>query len=196
MPFILDHNLLFVHIPKTGGSSVEVKFGIDKQNRDECYSHTEEKINNIIFAPQHYTPDLIEKFYPELYNKCKKFTIVRNPYTKMISEFMYREGEFTPDKFHDFVRRIPLQLTDHNLPQKRYFNNNILYSQILRFEHLKEDFECLAWANNFSPILPHENKNKHNVNSVDLVKEIKRETLVLLNKYYAEDFEYFNYEMI
>jgi hypothetical protein len=102
--------------------------------------------------------------------------------------------EFTPDKFHNFVKRIPLQITDHNLPQKRYFNNNILYSQILRFEHLKEDFECLAWANNFSSSLPHENKSNNNTS--ELVSEIKRETLDLLNNYYAEDFEYLNYEMI
>ena len=174
MPFILDHNLLFVHIPKTGGSSIEKKFDIDKQKRDECFSYTEQLYNNIIFAPQHFTPDLIEKHYPELYNKCKKFTVVRNPYTKMISEFIYREGEFTPDKFHNFVKRIPLQITDHNLPQKRYFNNNIFYSQVLRFEHLKSGFEILAESNNFSPSLPHENKS--NINTSELVSEIKRET--------------------
>tara|TARA_B100000214_G_C23970334_1_gene629786 strand:+ start:284 stop:868 length:585 start_codon:yes stop_codon:yes gene_type:complete len=194
MPFILDHNLLFVHIPKTGGSSIEKKFDIDKQKRDECFSYTEQLYNNIIFAPQHFTPDLIEKHYPKLYKKCKKFTIVRNPYTKMISEFIYREGEFTPDKFHNFVERIPLQITDHNLPQKRYFNNNIFYSQVLRFEHLKSGFEILANSNNFSSSLPHENKS--GINTSDLVSEIKRETLDLLNNYYAEDFEFLKYKMI
>ena len=194
MPFILDHNLLFVHIPKTGGSSIEKKFDIDKQKRDECFSYTEQLYNNIIFAPQHFTPDLIESHYPELYSKCKKFTVVRNPYTKMISEFIYREGEFTPDKFHNFVKRIPLQITDHNLPQKRYFNNNIFYSQVLRFEHLKSGFEILAESNNFSPSLPHENKS--NINTSELVSEIKRETLDLLNDYYKEDFEFLKYDMI
>ena len=194
MPFILDHNLLFVHIPKTGGSSIEKKFDIDKQKRDECFSYTEQLYNNIIFAPQHFTPDLIEKHYPKLYKKCKKFTIVRNPYTKMISEFIYREGEFTPDKFHNFIERIPLQITDHNLPQKRYFNNNIFYSQVLRFEHLKSGFEILANSNNFSSSLPHENKS--GINTSDLVSEIKRETLDLLNNYYAEDFEFLKYKMI
>lgn len=194
MPFLLDYNLLFVHIPKTGGSSIEKKFGIDKQNRDECFTYTEERYNNIIFAPQHFTPDLIEQHYPELYKSSKKFTIVRNPYTKMISEFIYREGEFTPDKFHNFVTRIPLAVTDHNLPQKRYFNNNIVYSQILRFENLKEDFEILATSNNFSPSLPHENKSS--INTSELVSEIKRETLDLLNNYYKEDFEFLKYEMI
>jgi len=193
MPFILDHNLLFVHIPKTGGFSIEKKLGIDKQQRDECFNYTEELYNNIFFSPQHFTPDLIEQHYPDLYKRSKKFTIVRNPYTKMLSEFNYREGSFTPDRFHDFIDRIPLQLTDHNIPQKRYFNN-IIYDSVLRFENLKHDFQALANKFNFSPSLPHENKNSINTN--ELVGKIRRDTLDLINNYYKEDFEYLRYEMI
>ena len=193
MPFIDDYNLLFVHIPKTGGYSIEKKFGIEK-TENNCFSYTEEKYNNIIFAPQHFTPDLIEKYYPKRYKHSLKFTIVRNPYSKLISEFFYRKWTWSPGNFHDFITKIPYGICDHNLPQKRYFGNNILYNHVLKFENLKEDFANMSRDYGFSPDLPHENKSSVKTN--DYISEINRETLDLINDYYKEDFEFLKYEKI
>ena len=207
MPFFTEHDLLFVHIPKTGGTSIEQKFGIIdkektliKESNVVCYEHGEYKIEGKeeIYAPQHYTPDIIESKYPKYYNKCKKFTVIRNPYERAISSyFMHEAGshkEFDPDGFDWFWHQFPLLPRDHNLPQKRYFNNNIKYDYILKFENLAEEFALMANDFTFSPDIPHINKS--NKGSALHISKIKRETLDYLNDYFSEDFEFLHYDKL
>ena len=77
----------FIHIPKTGGTSLEVVFDLQHENNlyQPGFSHI---INGVSFAPQHFTHNIIDHFKPE----CKdyfSFTVVRNPFTKIISEYFY-----------------------------------------------------------------------------------------------------------
>ena len=197
MPFIFDHNLLFIHIPKTGGTSIERKFGLDTftHNSDICYSWTEEDINGIIFSPQHYTPPMVAERYNNEYNNCKKFTIVRNPYTKIISEYFYRETVYDLSKLESFIDKIPLKWTDHTIPQKRYFEN-INYDYVLRFENLNEEFSEMANDFNFSGDLFHLNSSRTGKKSSDYIKELNKNCIQKINEIYHEDFEFLKYNMI
>lgn len=197
MPFIFDHNLLFIHIPKTGGSSIERKFGLDnfQHNSDICYSWTEEKIGDIVFAPQHYTPPMVAERYNNEYNNCKKFTIVRNPYTKIISEYFYRETVYDLSNLESFIDRIPLKWSDHTIPQKHYFEN-IDYDYVLRFENLNEEFSEMANDFSFSGDLPHHNPSRTGKNSSDYIKDLNKNCIQKINEIYHEDFEFLKYNMI
>ena len=92
-----DINLLFIHIPKTGGTSLEQYFS-DKYsiplNIKSLYS---DRINNLLFnsSLQHLTYNTIFKNKDildiDFLNTLKIITIVRNPYTRIIIDlFFYR----------------------------------------------------------------------------------------------------------
>jgi len=94
MPYYKEGNILFIHIPKTGGSSLETYFeniytqtcfGFDKKNI------LPENINNI--SLQHLTYNTIYKYRDILdvsFNeKLNIITIVRNPYDRIISDLFW-----------------------------------------------------------------------------------------------------------
>jgi len=190
MPFIHEHKLLFIHIPKTGGTSVESKFNVIRKN--ELYEEKIVKIDGILFAKQHWLPYLIEKEFPEKFKKYKKFCIVRNPYTRVISEYYY---QFPKQKvsFEDFVlSRLNDSERDHYLPQHLYFEN-IDYDYVLRTETLNEDFKKMSKDFSFDGTIKRENKrgngseNKMNLLTPKIIEKI--------NSLYEKDFKMFNYEM-
>ena len=190
MPFIHEHKLLFIHIPKTGGTSVESKFNVIRKN--ELYEEKIVKIDGILFAKQHWLPYLIEKEFPEKFKKYKKFCIVRNPYTRVISEYYY---QFPKQKvsFEDFVlSRLNDNERDHYLPQHLYFEN-IDYDYVLRTETLNEDFKKMSKDFSFDGTIKRENKrgngseNKMNLLTPKIIEKI--------NSLYEKDFKMFNYEM-
>ena len=107
--FIKDtKRALFVHIPKTAGTSIESAFldaGYSKQfiNRPGKGDGPDHKPCN----PQHWHMSFILKnIYPVLVNKSFfEFAIVRNPFTRLISEMMWRNkgrNDFENDSFYEF----------------------------------------------------------------------------------------------
>ena len=64
---IEEHKSIFIHIPKNAGNSIV-----------KCFSWPAISY----FHPQHDTIYDIKKKFPKLYEKWKKFAIVRNPYDR------------------------------------------------------------------------------------------------------------------
>ena len=99
---------LFVHIPKTAGTSIESAFldaGYSKQfmNRPGKGDGPDHKPCN----PQHWhMPFILKNIYPVLDNKSFfEFAIVRNPFTRLISEMMWRNkgrNDFQNESFYEF----------------------------------------------------------------------------------------------
>ncbi len=80
----LKDNVLFLHVPRTGGSSVVKSMGIgEEENEDELYSKTH--------AFQHYTARMIANLGIE-WNQV--FTIVREPVSRLASEWYARYGYY------------------------------------------------------------------------------------------------------
>ena len=190
MPFIHQHKLLFIHIPKTGGTSVESKFKLIRKN--ELYEEKIVKIDGILFAKQHWLPYLIEKEFPEKFKNYKKFCIVRNPYTRVISEYFYQFPKQMVT-FEDFVlKRLNLNERDHYLPQHLYFEN-IKYDYVLRTETLNEDFKNMSKDFPFDGSLRRENKRGNG--SENRMNLLTPEIIEKINSLYEKDFKMFNYKM-
>lgn len=87
-----DDLVLFVHVPKCGGTAVEKAFM--KGGWDVGYMN-EPKQTGYNEAPcnaQHFHAELIEHLIMPSENCTDQFTIIRNPYTRLISEFVWRAG--------------------------------------------------------------------------------------------------------
>lgn len=133
------HKFIFIHVYRTGGTSIDWAFG----RRDRHDTH--QKLETI--------PNW-EKYF--------SFAFVRNPWDRTVSSHKYqtKTRQFS-GTFEEYVRRFsvePLNTT------KKYAQYNMVEncSYIGRFEHLQEDFNEICGLIGIEPIkLPHVWKTEH-----------------------------------
>ena len=217
MPFNAKQKLLFIHIPKTAGTSLAVFFGMDtpecflfsRWDKDrfafmEAYRHrTSSPL--LRFEPQHYTPGLLRQLIPD-YAAYFKFTFVRHPCTRLLSEYFWLHhrrlesyDQFDPDDFHRWCTAfLETETGSHREPQSHYVDPS------LDFVGKYEDFSAglvrlLHRPENRSPaFVPGPQTTWPRLNSTGLAKEPlvarllprTRERIVAA---YAGDFERFGY---
>lgn len=215
--------LSFIHIPKNAGSSIEFvgkehgyRWGMNiKFSKYKIGSNPLKGLGSS--SIWHIPPKLIKqnKGY-EIYFKNKTpFCVVRNPYTRAVSEYKYHEvingNKTSVEGLNNFITKIPDLLKKdyyyfgcHLLPQSTYTHipkNNKWEQQkeektieILRFENLQEDFDYLMKKYNY-PIeteLPFKLRTFiTNITEKDLNQESKR----IISLVYSEDFINFNYNL-
>ena len=129
--------VIFVHIPKTGGSSIEKLLNL------RCFYNPKAKV----YAPQHFTGKMLEnKLGKNFYNTCYRFTLVRNPYTRMLSEYLWAAyGIKSGKSFSQFLDHVSwvvrerkfyqLKHRDHLIPQTEFIHN---LNYIGRFEQFNQ----------------------------------------------------------
>lgn len=141
------HRLVFVHIPKTGGTSILDALGASLNDRMHINWRIYRHANKYRF------------------NQYYKFAVVRNPYERTLStyNYLFRGGCGTSDRVlsEDIRRRAPtfehfvmeylssssLVLHNHFMPQAWFVCDelgSIMVDRIIRFENLDEEFSALA----------------------------------------------------
>jgi len=181
---------LFIHIPKTAGSSI-------------IYSGAK-----TVFG--HKTLQYYLKWCPSNIQFPSTFTIIRNPFDRIISSYHYlKDGgnneydkmwarkyiistndinEFVEDRLQD--KRVLKWI--HFRPQTEFIINqsgNIAVDHIIRFEELKSKWPNFAINAGLKPKLPVRNKTKYNAKKVELNEKSK----ILIASLYKQDFESLNY---
>jgi len=184
--------LIFVHIPKNAGTSIE---DIAKKNSigwgrfEFIPSYT---LNNK--CGFWHDPD-IERVYDK-----PSFCVVRNPYTRIISEYRYRikNKDRSLKGFNEYIADVLNRLTlnldledCHWMPQT-YYTKNCDY--ILRFENLEYDFNNLM--KKFKLPLKLEMKSNVSEGLNFTVEDISRSNLEMINRRYQQDFIELGYNMI
>ena len=197
----LQKNFLFIHVPKTGGNSIQNILREYSEDEIVCVaSHQDgeerfEVRNDKYVIEKHSTlVDYKKELEPIVYESLFKFSTIRNPWDRMISFYFSpnrKVSEWNRDDFIKLVNRVKpvrdyISVNIHS--EKRPLANDIDF--ILRFERLNEDFSKVSEVIGLPCIkLPHKNKStrRHYSNYYDeaLIELVK-------NKFWDE-IEFGNY---
>lgn len=135
MPIFDKYKLIFVHIPKCAGSSVNDMLGIKDifdMNRLKGWIYEQVKKGDKMImygnsCRKGYYYELDHALYTHIFqyhpDKCKeyfKFAIVRNPYDRILSEFFYNNDRFIkkegdkPEDFKKFIEELNIRWKEIN----------------------------------------------------------------------------------
>lgn len=127
MPTFSDDSITFIHIPRTGGSSITEWFRDNTSYIKNTYHH---------------------KFASEIYNPSSLiFTVVRNPWDRIVSIYSYliNNIEVFTYNFDFFICNIfktgKFDGKKISTPQVRWIEPGVTH--VLRFENLEEDFKII-----------------------------------------------------
>lgn len=183
------NNFLFVHIPKTAGTSVVntfKKYNLKTWNNVDDYGHdpiTELKKNN------------------KVDENTFIFSIVRNPYTRALSYWHhFNINNNLNYSFIDFLSSVENKEFFNKTPWSMYTqsfflyeNNNLSVTKIYNFENLIE------LEKDFNIELSHERKGIY-MRMDNVCQQIKndfnKKFVSKINKIYEEDFINFGYDTI
>ena len=199
-----DPDIIFVHVPKTGGTSISEWL---MENAPGCKSNTVKT-----FYSKHYPYFLFD----DEHKKYFSFGIVRNPWERMVSGYFYELARFKskmnmlqsnhpkvkPSKAHwkyDYVKTKKdllekgfdayVQSKDFFSCDKtqKYYLEGVNY--VLRLENIQEDFKVIQnQVNCYKPLI-HLNKTEHDNYKKYYNKTIKE----IVDDYFAEDIETYQY---
>jgi len=175
--FIEDTDYIFIHIPKTGGTSFCKRYLKYQVSHVKAHNYDEEQLK-------------------------KSVTIVRNPYSRIISCYKYFKTEKTywgktnyklldyckTNSFSNLVDDLynkSLPYDQHLEPQHNFLKKKEkIFTKIMKLENLEEDFYKI-----FKKKLDMEHLNK----SVEIEINISEDTKNKIYEIYKKDFELFGY---
>jgi hypothetical protein len=189
-------NVLFLHIPKAGGTSIE----------EMLSEHSSEsmrmKYNTLKLpcVPQHFHGTLISTLFAADFFDYS-FCVPRNPYWRLLSEYNYRMGHrpfpwrhLPSPSFSHWVTRTfaryrhnPYIYSNHIRPQVEF---RLATTEAFRLEDEQDALVArLCEIGGLTPrSLPHVNT------STRRITDISPETAARIFAFYREDFETFGYD--
>ena len=197
MPYYKDIELLFIHIPKTGGTSLENY--LKKTYKETLFSGYG---NNILpeddlqkNSLQHQTYSTIYKYRDilevDFNSNLKVLTIVRDPYDRIISDLFFFElikKDNTCETVYNIIKDYLYKdcYDNHNIPQYKFITNSneelIENIKIFRTETLTQDIHNYGFTDYIG--------TKSNIIHINY---LNNDSIQLINIFYKKDFELFNY---
>lgn len=167
MPISNTHKLCFVHIPKSAGSSIET--ALDMKHPELLYTEYKYKLYSVVAQHLHLAEICKECPQTESYDI---FTVVRNPFDRLVSEYKYYKQNWWSREFHginsfeSFVDTVfymseeerIFKFDNHLELQSNFLNRPDLHVKIFKFENLSILEEWLSEKTKQKIILPHERK--------------------------------------
>ena len=209
---------VFVHIPKTGGSSIE-KVLNPEMDAVSTLSDVDLFVgwsDEFKIWMQHATMQQMNDLHRENFTTYFKFGFVRNPWARAVSDYLWLLRDAGSSRvsreisgahtFYDylmtrgFFRKIFKNYGnidyrgDHIIPQVDFLfdeNGNLLVDFIGKCENFQQDFDTICDKIGIpQQKLPHKNKTKHK----HYTEYYDDETREIVAEKYAKDIEYFGYE--
>lgn len=135
MPVFKKKNLtvLFVHVPKTAGSSINKLF-LENGFEMSYYSESSREPYKGLCGPQHMDRQLLIEEFGDFSQFDYMFSVYRDPLDRHLSEFTWApwglmgHDKYTSEAFEDWTRRIfkvyersPYQFDNHIRPQSDFY---------------------------------------------------------------------------
>jgi len=133
----------------------------------------------------------------EDFDSIYKFTVVRNPWDRVVSAFHYLQvyNFFSGMTFRDFVitallrKGAGIDRHFHHQHKSVFFYKKMMVDDILKFENIIHDWRKAAFLIGCEGTLPHENRSCHQ----NYVECYDTETKSAVMNVYKKDIELFGY---
>jgi hypothetical protein len=201
MPVSHQLGCIFVHIPRTGGTSIETALGVSSDARVENTSLMFGRIASPALKSralstdflQHLTASELRDLLGDEFKDYFRFAFVRNPWERMVSVYFYhRKVTGQTMSFHEFLKWGEDHQRNHLVPQHEFVvdkDGNLLVDFVGRFERMSEDFSKVCAALKIERELPHLNA----ATIGDYRSCYNDATREIVDRIYGEDIERFNY---
>jgi chondroitin 4-sulfotransferase 11 len=184
------HRCIFIHIPKTGGTSIARALFNTGSRHVPCVEY--------------------EKANRRKFRRYFKFAFVRNPWDRLLSayHFLKRGGLSSDDRawaennlaashsfeqfVHEWVNEININSWVHFRPQVSFITDasgRMAMDYVGRIEHIDADFELICQRIGVSVLLPRLNK----VEKEHYAAAYSMEMIEIVRKAYERDIEWLNY---
>lgn len=204
----INHQLktIFVHIPKTGGTSLEYALGMHGKLKTiglERYIDQKADVEHLFGAGlQHYNARQIKSYIGDvLFSNYLKVSIVRNPFDRLVSFLAWRNAGWykkqilSIETFQNYLIRSQKRFLKQKLPLPcpqydfLYARKKLLVDFIIYFEQLEEGLKKLSIRLNTDLKLEHRMNSWH----LDYRLYYDEFSMKLAQKLYKKDFLHFNY---
>ena len=196
-----DFKTIFVHIPKTGGTSIEAMFGFAEY--DKFGLLTKDKVGK----GKHWGAKEYYQYWEDFYKDYFKFTVVRNPWERDLSLYNMMKGQvkYRHLNFKQFLQRVIKKNLEFEHPKFRniVFRNQVDYlmhegaihvDRIIRYENLNQAWPqiCKNIKKPFEPLVHLRKAKKRSImeyydqESIKLVAELRQKDIEFLNYNFSE----------
>lgn len=195
------HKCIFVHVPKTGGTSIEITKLFDDQREA-----TGEYVGG------HTTALEFQEQFPAEFKDYFKFAFVRNPFDRLVSAFLYlnKGGTTKGDKevfekhliryngnfslfCRNFLSRESIQAVTHLRPQVDYVcdqNGTVLVNFLGKLENMESDYYQILQRFAIGSKLRHKNRSQRQL----YPRYYDGRSRKIVETIYEQDLEQFSYQ--
>lgn len=171
------HKFIFIHIPKTAGSSIRFYM----RGRYDT-----------LHVPHHSTAEQIKSKHMDIFESYTKFCVVRNPWDREVSRYRFIKRNKAHEQYEHTLNGIKWFIQQTGKPYTYYthVSDVCVMDHILRFENIQSDFREICNRLNISAKrLPHMQRSVHK----HYTEYYDDDTRKIVAEKYARDIEYFGY---
>jgi len=194
-----EYRMIFIHIPKTGGTSIEKMFGALKTKKI-TFEKSKKQVDIMPFkVEKHYDASDVEVQYKNFIESYFKWTIVRNPWEREYSFYNMVNGRRKNKKtFLEYLKTTKINKKDKVLQDQINFifnkkNQKPIVDKIVRYENLANDWKniCQIIKKPFEEMI-HINKGEY---EEEISKAYNQECVDFVAELRKKDIEYLKYDL-
>lgn len=199
-----EHRCIFIHIPRTGGTSIENAIWPGERSEGDLWMGFVSKYHNKYQTGglQHLlAPQIRKEVGAEVFDSYFKFAFVRNPWDKAVSQYMLTRrrkdlqefiGMNDGDSFKRYLELIARREHVQWMPQHRFVfdeDGRRLVDFVGRFERLEADAATVFSRLGLSAELSH----AHATERLPMSQYYDAEAVEMVLRHYAQDIDVFGY---